>query len=78
MRHYQTCRILLCTACGLQFNSPLNGNKLTGVLGSSVNFSWAFQGGNIDRVQWGTKYDHGVIIKDVLVSIDKLQIITTI
>ena len=70
--------ILLCTACGLQFNSPFNGNKLTGVLGSSVNFSWAFQGGNIDRVQWATKYDHGVIIKDVLVSIDKLQIITTI
>ena len=67
-----------CAACGLQFNSPFNGNRLTGVLGSSVNFTWAFQGGNIDRVQWGTKRDRVVSIKDILVSIDKLQIITTI
>ena len=51
---------------------------MTGVLGSSVNFTWAFDGGNIDRVEWGTKDDHAVSIKDVLVSIDKLQIITTI
>ena len=61
--------------CGLQFNSPFNGNKLTGVLGSSVNFTWAFYGGNIDRVAWGTKKDGAGIIsvKDVLVSIDILQ-----
>jgi len=51
---------------------------LTGVLGSSVNFTWAFQGGIIDRVEWGTKHDRFVSIKDVLISIDKLQIITTI
>ena len=50
---------------------------MTGVLGSSVNFTWAFDGGNIDRVEWGTKYDHAVSIKDVLVSIDKLQKVTT-
>ena len=64
--------------CRLQFNSPFNGNKLTGVLGSSVNFTWAFHGGKIDRVEWGTKKDGSVTIKDVLVSIDRLQIITTI
>ena len=64
--------------CELQFTSPFNGIKVTGVLGSSVNFSWAFDGGNIDRVEWGTKYDHAVSIKDVLVSIDKLQTISTI
>ena len=64
--------------CGLQFNSPFNGNKVTGVLGSSVNFTWAFHGGNIDRVEWGTKKDAGVTIEDVLVSIDKLQTISTI
>ena len=64
--------------CELQFTSPFNGIKVTGVLGSSVNFTWAFDGGNIDRVEWGTKDDHAVSIKDVLVSIDKLQIITTI
>jgi len=46
---------------------------VTGVLGSSVNFTWAFQGGNVDRVEWGTKQDGSVNIKDVLVSIDKFQ-----
>ena len=50
---------------------------MTGVLGSSVNFTWAFHGGNIDRVAWGTKNDGSVNIKDVLVSIDKLQTIAT-
>ena len=28
---------------------------MTGVLGSSVNFTWAFHGGNVDIVEWGTK-----------------------
>ncbi|XP_020610368.1 uncharacterized protein LOC110048950 isoform X2 [Orbicella faveolata] len=69
--------ILPHAVCGLRFTSPFNGNKLTGVLGSSVNFTWAFHGGNIDRVAWGTKNDGSVNIKDVLVSIDKLQTIAT-
>ena len=51
---------------------------MTGVLGSSVNFTWAFHAGSIERVEWGTKKDGIVAIKDVLVSIDKLQTITTI
>ena len=64
--------------CGLQFTSPFNGNKVTGVLGSSVNFTWAFHGGNLDRVELGTKKDGSVAIKDILISIDKLQTIITI
>ena len=51
---------------------------MAGVLGSSVNFTWALNGGSIRRVEWGTKRDHAVSIKDVLVSIDNLQTITTI
>ena len=51
---------------------------MTGVLGSSVNFSWAFHGGNIHRVTWGTKKDGSGYIKDVLIFIDKLQTINTI
>ena len=51
---------------------------MTGVLGSSVNFTWAFHGGNIDRIEWATKTDGSLNLKDVLVSIDKLQIITAI
>jgi len=70
--------ILPHAVSGLQFTSPFNGNKVTGVLGSSINFTWAFHGGNIDRVVWGTKQDGAVSIKDVLVSVDKLQTITTI
>ena len=82
LREFHTFResltILPCAVCGLQFTSPFNGNKVTGVLGSSVNFTWAFHGGNIDRVELGTKKDGSVAIKDVLISIDKLQTITTI
>ena len=48
---------------------------MTGVLGSSINFTWAFHGGNTRNVQWGTKKDGAVDIKDVLVSINKLQTI---
>ena len=57
---------------------PFNGKKVTGVLGSSVNFTWAFNGGNVDRIVWGTKKKGAAAIEDVLVSIDKLQTITTI
>ena len=74
----ETLTVLLCAVSGLQFTSPFNGNKVTGVLGSSVNFTWVFHGGNIDRVAWGTKRDVGFTIKDVLVSIGKLQTVTTI
>ena len=51
---------------------------MTGLLGSSVNFTWAFHGGNIRRIEWGTKQDGSVSIKDVLISIDNLQTITAI
>ena len=64
--------------CLLQFTSPFNGNSVIGLLGSSVNFTWAFHGGNIRRIEWGTKQDGSVSIKDGLISIDKLQTITAI
>ena len=51
---------------------------MTGALGSSVNFTWAFHGGNVDRVIWQTRRDGPGNIYDVLVSIDKLQAITII
>ena len=52
---------------------------MTGVLGLSVNFTWAFSGGNVDRIEWGIKKKGAAAaIEDVLVSIDKLQTITTI
>ena len=70
--------VISTIVCLLQFTLPFNGNKVTGVLGSSVNFTWAFHGGKINRVEWGTKKDGFVNIKDLLISIDKLQTITTI
>ena len=60
----------------LQFTSPFNGKKVTGVLGSTVNFTWAFRGGNVDRVTWQTRRDRPGNIDEVLVSIDRLQTIT--
>ena len=74
----ETLTVFPCVVCGLQFNLPFNGTKVTGVLGSSVNFTWAFNGGSIRKVEWGTERDHVVGFKDVLVTIDKLQTITTI
>ena len=69
---------MLSAVCRLQFTKPFNGNEVTGVLGSSVNFTWAFNGRNVDRIDWGTKKKGAAAIEDVLVSIDKLQTITTI
>ena len=51
---------------------------MTGVLGSSVNFTWAFSGGNAKVVAWGTKKDAALSIQDTLVSINKLTTVTTI
>ena len=51
---------------------------MTGALGSSVNFTWAFRGGNVERVTWQTRRDRPGNIDEVLVSIDRLQTITII
>jgi len=51
---------------------------VTGALGSSVNFTWAFRGGNVDRVTWQAKHDGPGNIDDDLVSIDRLQTTTII
>ncbi|KAL9964748.1 hypothetical protein ACROYT_G028429 [Oculina patagonica] len=71
-------QILPQAACQLQFISPYNGNKVTANLGSSANFTWAFRGGNVDLVQWGTKQDGILSIKDVLVNVDKFMTVITI
>ena len=44
---------------------------MSGVLGSSVNFTWAFSGGNVDQVQWGTKKDDVLTFEQLLVTVDK-------
>ena len=44
---------------------------MTGVLGSSVNFTWAFSGGNVKSVQWGTKKDGVLNFQHLLVTIRK-------
>jgi len=44
---------------------------VTGVLGSSVNFTWAFSGGNVDLVQWGTKKDGVFVFQQLLVIVTK-------
>ena len=49
---------------------------MTGVLGSSVNFTWDFSGSNVKLVQWGTKQDNAIALKDVLVTIKKVTVIT--
>ena len=54
---------------GLRFFSPYNNKKVSGVLGSSVNFTWAFSGGNVYQVQWGTKRDGVRNFQQLLVTV---------
>ena len=63
--------LYICVVCGLQFVSPYNGKKVTGVLGSSVNFTWAFSGGIVDSLQWLTKKDGVHNFQDLLVTVRK-------
>ena len=35
---------LLYTVCQIQFTSTYSNNKVTGIVGSSVNFTWSFSG----------------------------------
>ena len=63
--------LYLCVVGGLQFVSPYNDKKVSGVLGSSINFTWAFSGGNVDQVQWGTKRDGALNFQQLLVTVRK-------
>ena len=60
----------LCAVCGIfQFNSNYGGKQVIGVIGSSVNFTWAFKGASIKQIEWGTKNAKDNSIKDTLVTI---------
>jgi len=45
--------------------------QVTRVLGSSVNFTWVFNGGNVDSVQWGIKKDEFPNFQQLLVTLRK-------
>lgn len=45
--------------------------QVTGILGSSVNFTWVFNGGNVDSVQWGIKRDGFLTFQQLLVTVRK-------
>ena len=36
--------LLFYKVCQIQFTSTYNNNKVTGIVGSSVNFTWTFSG----------------------------------
>ena len=63
-------RCFLCTVCQIQFSSTYNNNKVTGIVGSSVNFTWSISG--------DVKVAQLEINSNVLVSIDKALQVTTI
>ncbi|XP_078379646.1 uncharacterized protein LOC144662658 [Oculina patagonica] len=56
----------------ISFNSKYNGKTVTGLVGSSVNFTWSFSG-DVDTVDWGLKKDgvNGFVNNGRLVSLDK-------
>ena len=69
--------LFVMVVCQPQFTSSYSGDQVTGVLGSSVNFSWTFRG-NVASIQWGTKKDGVIGFTDTLVSLDKLSTVVTI
>ena len=56
----------------IKFISKYDGKTVTGLVGSSVNFTWSFSG-DVDSVSWGLKKDGVDIIKNggELVSLNK-------
>ena len=56
----------------IKFTSKYDGKTVTGLVGSSVNFTWSFIG-DVDSVIWGLKKDGVDVIKNdgELVSLDK-------
>ena len=56
----------------IKFISKYDGKTVTGLVGSSVNFTWSFSG-DVDSVAWGLKKDGVNVIKNggKLVSLDK-------
>ena len=56
----------------IKFTSKYDGKTVTGLVGSSVNFTWSFNG-DVDSVIWGLKKDGVNVIKNngKLVSLDK-------
>lgn len=66
----------LCTVCQLQWTLPYGGKQVTGVLGSSFNFSWTFNGGSAKMIQWGTKRTGSFAFVETLVTITKSTTVT--
>ena len=56
----------------ITFTLKYDGKPVTGLVGSSLNFTWSFSG-DVDSVSWGLKKDGAIVIKNdgILVSLDK-------
>ena len=59
----------------MQFTSTYQGKNLTGLVGSSVNFTWSFSG-DVDAITWGLKTKGVGSIGVVILSLDKTGKIT--
>ena len=51
--------MLISTASQAHFTSSYQGRTVTGLVGSSVNFTWIFSG-HVLSILWGLKKDHGI------------------
>ena len=64
---------IFCFSAGqIKFTSKYDGKTVTGLVGSSVNFTWSFSG-DVDSVVWGLKKDGVDVIQNggKLVYLDK-------
>ena len=61
----------------ISFSTKYGGKTVTGLVGSSINFTWSFTGG-VDSVEWGLKKDgaNGIENDGLLVSLDKNSLVS--
>ncbi|XP_078379856.1 uncharacterized protein LOC144662795 [Oculina patagonica] len=71
--------ILPRSASQVKFTSKYQGKSITGLLGSSVNFTWSFSG-NVYKVKWGLKEAGANYISDngYLVSLSKSGLVSRV
>ena len=59
----------------MQFTSRYQGKAISGLVGSSVNFTWGFSG-DVGSINWGLPNAAGNILKTKLVTIDQLGFVS--
>ena len=69
--------VSIFAASSIQFTPKYQGKTVTGLVGSSVNFTWSFSG-NVYTIDWGIKKDGANVLNtsSMLVSQDPTGLVS--